>query len=134
LGLPSAPGVENQEGSVDCIRLKGLTLFAWLGVTAWEKKGVQKVSCDVDLFVDLSRAAREDRIAAAVDYQRAYELIQEVARARKYHLIESLSNDILLALLDRFPSVERVAIHLRKTNLPFDAHLECVEVALERGR
>lgn len=119
---------------MDCIRLKGLTFFARLGVTSWEKKGVQKVSCDVDLYLDVSAAAREDRIEAAVDYQAACEVIQVVGRSRKYHLVESLASEILNALLEQFPALERVAIRLRKTNLPFDVHMECVEVSLERGR
>lgn len=103
-------------------------------MTGWEKKGVQKVSCDVDLFLDLSAAAGTDRIDAAVDYQQACEVILEVGRSRKYHLIESLASEILTALLDRFPRLERVGIRLRKSSLPFDAHMDYVEVSLERGR
>ena len=119
---------------MDAIRLKGVTFFHRLGVTSWEKMGVQKVSCDVDLFVDLAAAAAADQIEAAVNYQEVYDVIQEVAKARKYHLIESLAQEILSALLARFPGLLRVAIRLRKSSLPFDAHLECVEVELERGR
>jgi dihydroneopterin aldolase len=119
---------------VDCIRLKGLTFFARLGVTSWEKRGVQKVSCDVDLYLDLADAAKKDRIDAALDYQTACEVIEQVGRARKYHLIESLASEILTALLDRFPTLKRVGITLRKSSLPFDVHLECVEVSLERAK
>jgi dihydroneopterin aldolase len=119
---------------VDCIRLKNLTLFARLGVTPWEKMGVQRVSCDVDLHLDLSAAAMADRIAAAVDYQEACRVILDVARARKYHLIESLAQEILRVSLERFPEVKRVGVRLRKTNLPFDAHLDAVEVKMERSR
>jgi dihydroneopterin aldolase len=96
--------------------------------------GVQRVSCDVDLFLDLGPAAAADRIRAALNYQEVYEVIQEVGKARKYHLIESLAHAILSALLNRFPKIARVAIRLRKSSLPFDAHLECVEVEMERGR
>jgi dihydroneopterin aldolase len=119
---------------VDRIRLQGLVLFPRLGVTAWEKKGVQKISVDVDLFLDLTAAAREDRIGAAVDYQEACAVIQETATSKKYHLIEALAHSILQALLDRFPRLQKVAVRLRKVSLPFDAHLECVEVELERTR
>ena len=119
---------------MDAIRLKGVTFFPRLGVTPWEKMGVQRVSCDVDLFLDLAPAAEADRIRAALDYQEVYEVIQEVGKARKYHLIESLAHAILSALLDRFPRLVRVAIRLRKSSLPFDAHLDCVEVEMERGR
>lgn len=119
---------------MDCIRLKEMTLFARLGVTAWEKEAVQKVSVDVDLHLDLSEAAREDHIGTALDYQEAYEVVQHVGRERKYHLIEALAHEITVALLSRFASLERVRVRVRKTRLPFDAHLDCVEVELERGR
>lgn len=119
---------------MDHIRLLDLTLFAQLGVTEWEKQGVQKVSLDVELALDLETAARQDRIAAAVDYSEVYALVQEVGKSRKYHLIESLAHAIQSAILIRFPEVARVRVRLRKRNLPFDAHLDCVEVELERGR
>lgn len=119
---------------VDCIRLKEMTLFARLGVTAWEKEAVQKVSVDVDLHLDLSDAAREDSISAALDYQEAYDVVQHVGREKKYHLIESLAHEITVALISRFDSLERVTVRVRKSRLPFDAHLDCVEVELERSR
>jgi dihydroneopterin aldolase len=119
---------------VDRIRLKDMTLFTRLGVTSWEKRGVQKVRCDIDLSLDLTAAAKADRIQAAVDYEQVYKLVEGVARARKYHLIEALAQAIVTAVLENYPPVAQVAVRLRKTSLPFDAHLECVEVELERGR
>ena len=116
------------------IRLKGLALFPRLGITAWEKEGVQRVLVDVDLTMNLDRAAQSDRIEDAVNYEEACRVIQDVGRARKYHLIESLAHEILSALLARFPAIDAGRIRLRKVSLPFDAHLECVEVELEAKR
>ncbi len=116
------------------IRLKGLVLFPRLGVTSWEKEAVQKVTLDLELRTDLEEAGRTDRIESAVDYEEVCRVVQEVGSERKYHLIESLAREILLRVLARFPSVDRAAIRLRKVNIPFDAHLEYVEVEMERGR
>ena len=115
-----------------CIRLKGLVLFPRLGVAAWEKEGVQKVSVDVELWADLAGAAGERPDRGRRRLQAACRVVQEVAAARKYHLMESLAHEILCALLRRFPQVQRGAIRLRKVSLPFTAHLECVEVEMER--
>ncbi len=117
---------------MDCIRLKGLVLFPRLGVAHWEKEAVQKATADVELWADLSAAAASDRIEDAVDYEAACRVVQEVAAARKYHLVESLAHEILAALLRSFPRVERATIRLRKVSLPFTANLECVEVEMER--
>ena len=119
---------------MDRLRLQDLTLFPKLGVYDFEKEAVQKISVDVELGLDLSAAAMEDRVAATVDYSRVYASIEEVSKRRKYHLIESLAHEICERLLEEFVAVEHVRIRLRKRNLPFDAHLECVEVELERSR
>jgi dihydroneopterin aldolase len=119
---------------MDRIRLKDLILFPRLGVTEWEKKGVNKVSADVELYLDLSTAALEDRVSATVDYSQVYGVIQEVSKRRKYHLIESLAQEILSALLGRFDTIQRATVRVRKRSLPFDAHLEFVEVELDRAR
>ena len=68
---------------MDKLRLQGLTLFPQLGVTEWEKAGVNKVFVDVDLFLDLSVAAREDRDSATVVYSEAYQVLTDVSKSRK---------------------------------------------------
>ncbi len=113
-----------------CIRLKNLILFPRLGITAWEKEGVQKVAVDLELHADLTEAAQSDRIEMAVNYEEVCRVVQEVSSSRKFHLIESLAHEILTALIERFPRVRQGVIRLRKVSLPFDAHLECVEVEL----
>jgi len=118
----------------DRLRLKDMTLFPQLGVTAWEKKGVNKVAVDIDLYLDLSEAARRDRVRSTVDYSEVYAVVVEVSKARKYHLIESLAQEIIDALLLRFPLLSRVHVRLRKANLPFDANLDYVEISLDRSR
>ena len=57
-----------------------------------------------------------------------------MGREKKFHLIEALAHEITTALLSRFASLNVVKVRVRKTRLPFDAHLDCVEVELERGR
>jgi dihydroneopterin aldolase len=119
---------------MDVIRLKEITVFPRLGVGDLEKSWVQKVTLDVELFLDLSVAGKSDQIADTVDYQRIYELVREVSEARKYHLVEALAHNIAEAIRARY-RVARILVRVRKLSLPFDAHLSCVEVEIEeRGR
>ncbi len=118
---------------MDVIRLKEITAFPRLGVGDLEKSWVQKVTLDVDMHLDLSAAARSDRIEDTVDYQRVYELVRRLSEERKYHLIESLAHRIAQEILARF-GVARVCVRVRKLSLPFDAHLNCVEVELTETR
>ena len=119
---------------MDIIRLRDITIFPRLGVAEIEKEWVQKITLDLELLVDLKRAASTDDVAHTVDYEKVYCRIREIANTRKFHLIESLANEIATAVLDGFAGVERVRVRVRKANLPFDANLSCVEVELERGR
>jgi dihydroneopterin aldolase len=119
---------------MDIIRLRDITIFPRLGVAEIEKEWVQKVTLDLELFVDLSRAASTDDVAHTVDYEKVYCRIREIANTRKFHLIESLASEIADSVLEGFAGVERVRVRVRKANLPFDANLSCVEVELGRGR
>jgi dihydroneopterin aldolase len=118
---------------MDRIRLNDVTIFPRLGVAEIEKEWVQKVTLDLELLLDLSRAVATDDVHQTVDYESVYRRIHEVAGARKFHLIESLAGEIAAMVLREFP-VRKIIVRVRKTNLPFDAHLSCVEVELERER
>ena len=119
---------------MDIIRLRDVTIFPRLGVAEIEKEGVQKVTLDLELFVDLRQPATTDDVSHTVDYEKVYCLIREIADTRKFHLIESLANEIASSVLREFEPVLKARVRIRKANLPFDANLSCVEVELERER
>ncbi len=114
---------------MDVIRLKEITVFPRLGVGDLEKGWVQKVTLDVELYLDLSAAARTDQIRDTVDYQRIYELVREISEERPFHLIEALAHRIAVSIRERF-AVSRLVVRVRQLSLPFDAHLNCVEVEI----
>jgi dihydroneopterin aldolase len=119
---------------MDIIRLRDLTIFPRLGVAEIEKEWVQKVTLDLELHLDLARAAATDDVSHTVDYERVYRRIREVSDAREFGLVESLASEIASMILREFAPVDRAVIRVRKTNLPFDANLSCVEIELERAR
>lgn len=118
---------------MDVIRLKEVTVFPRLGTGDLEKEWVQKVTLDVELSLDLLAAGASDDLHRTVDYQRVYQVIREVSEAREYHLIEALAQRIGETILERF-QVRRVLVRVRKLSLPFDAHLNCVEVEMQLPR
>lgn len=111
------------------IRLRDITVFPRLGVGELEKEWVQKVTLDVEMTLDLVPATESDEIRDTVDYQLVYELVREISEARKYHLVEALAHRIAVAIRERF-TITRVLVRVRKTSLPFDAHLSCVEIEI----
>ena len=98
---------------MDRILISKLPLLCRLGVTDDEQASPQTVVLDLELSLDLSRAAASDAIADTVNYSSVCAVAEEVAHHRPYRLIESLSGEIADALLARFP-INQVRILVRK--------------------
>jgi len=115
----------------DIIRLKGITVFGFYGVSPAEREVGQKIQIDVELHADLSEACRSDSLKDTINYESVYAKVVDAAAQRKHRLLESLGEDICYALLKNFP-VSKVTVSLRKSNLPFPNNLSYVEVVLTR--
>jgi dihydroneopterin aldolase len=115
----------------DIIRLKGMTLFGYYGVSKAEREIGQKIQVDLELHADLRAACRSDDLADTINYEAVYARVVEAASRKKHRLLESLGEDICDAVLHSFP-VSRVVVTLRKTNLPFPNSIDYVEVVLAR--
>lgn len=90
---------------------------------------------EVDIQVDypFSRAASEDTLHEAVDYQQVYAVVKDMVTERKYHLIETLADHLADELIKNF-DVEQVTVILRKRKVPINAVLDYVEVEVNRKR
>ena len=98
---------------MDRIMISKLPLLCRVGVTDDERAAPQMVVLDLELSLDLSRAAASDAIADTVNYSSVCAVAEEVARHQPYRLIEAVCGAIADALLARFP-VEQVRILVRK--------------------
>lgn len=115
----------------EIIRLKGITVFGFYGVSPAEREVGQKINIDVELHADLSAACKSDSLKDTINYESVYAKISDAASSRKHRLLESLGEDISYVLLSNFP-VSRVSVSLRKTNLPFPNNISYVEVVVTR--
>lgn len=119
---------------MDHIRLKDIIVYGYYGMAGPEQQVGQRLLMDLDLAVDLSEAAASDHLADTVSYEEVYVAAQQLAGGARCQLLEHLAAAVIDGLLHRFPRVERVAVSLRKMNLPFPNTCREVEVVLERGR
>lgn len=99
--------------NVDRILVTGLRLEARVGVGEGERASPQEILVDVELHLDLSRAGQTDELAATVDYDEVCRIVDTVARARAFRLIEAIAEETAAALLARF-DVTEVRIQVRK--------------------
>ena len=87
------------------------------GVFDWERASPQSLLVTVELAIDARRAARADRMAAAVDYGRLVTRIRAHLAGKTFHLIETVAEE-LAALILREVEVGWVRVRVAKRSLP----------------
>jgi dihydroneopterin aldolase len=118
----------------DRIFITGLTLHAYHGVMAHEAKVGQTFGIDLELAVDLSDAARSDKVADTVSYDAVVICTTEAFLGQRFRLIEAAAGRVADAILATFPRVESIAVTIHKPHAPVAATFSDVGVRLERAR
>lgn len=116
---------------MDRITLKNMVFFGYHGALKEEREIGGRFEVDIDLIGDFSTASNSDELSDAVDYQKAYLLIKEKIEGSKYHLIETIAEDVAKEILSAF-TVSRVNVRIRKRNVPIGGVIDYVEVELSR--
>jgi dihydroneopterin aldolase len=118
----------------DRIFIKGLSLHAYHGVLAYESKVGQSFSIDLTLEIDLSDAARSDKVMDTVSYDKVAECASKTFCAKPYKLIEAAAGKVADAVLADFPRVLSVEVTIHKPHAPIAAIFSDVGVTLMRKR
>jgi dihydroneopterin aldolase len=118
----------------DRIFIKGLSLHAYHGVLAYESKVGQTFTIDLDLDIDLSDAARSDKVKDTVSYDQVATCASEAFCAQSYKLIEAAADRVADAILKAFPRVQAVAVTIHKPHAPIAATFNDVGVTIMRSR
>src|SRR5689334_4865693 len=105
----------------DRIFITGLSLHAYHGVVAHEAKVGQTFTLDLELEIDLSDAARSDRVADTVTYDKVVECASEIFCAQRFRLIEAAGGKVADAILAKFPRVHTIKLTIHKPHAPLAA-------------
>lgn len=97
----------------DLIHLFEVRLRCHIGCTADERVQAQELVADITVGTDIRPAAQSDDIALTVNYVALLDLLQEIASARDYALVETLVETMAQQILERFP-VASVRILMKK--------------------
>jgi dihydroneopterin aldolase len=115
------------------IELQGLVVFGHHGYLEEERRLGQRFL--VDLWVDVAGdAAETDRIDQTVDYRRLADLVRAVFAGPERLLLEGLAGAIVDGIVERFPSVERARVRVRKPDVVLDPPVDHAAVIVERTR
>ena len=116
------------------IFVRGLALHAYHGVMAHEAKVGQTFNLDLDLEIDLTDAARSDRLVHTVSYDQVVACASEAFCAKTCKLIEAAAGAVADALLARFARVSAVKVTIHKPHAPITATFSDVGITLSRRR
>jgi len=118
---------------MDRILAKGLRFIGCHGVLPEEKSEAQVFIVDLELFLDLRPAGREDNLTLTVDYSQVHEMVKKLVEGPSFNLIEALADNIANDILEDFP-VEAVGVTVYKPQAPVEGEFDYFAVSIQRGR
>ncbi|WP_239619020.1 dihydroneopterin aldolase [Cohnella mopanensis] len=119
---------------MDRMQLKRMVFYGYHGVFPEENKLGQKYYVDLDMRMDLTRAARSDDVNDTVNYAEIHSLVKGIVEGKPVKLIEALTENIASALLGTYTSIIKATVSVTKPNPPFDITFDGVTVELRRQR
>jgi len=121
---------------VDLVSVRDLAVQAVIGVRDWEREVTQTLAISVDMVPaadGVRRAARDDDLAAALDYSAVAQTIASVVREGRFRLIETAAERVAERLLADHP-VDWLRLEVRKPIADPAADLAYTAVVtIERG-
>ncbi len=115
----------------DRIVVRGLRLWAHVGVLEQERLHGQWFELDLELAADLAAAAASDRLVDTLDYSRLITALQAQARTVCCQTLEHYSEQ-LLDLAERLYGPVPVQLELRKCAAPVPGFMGVVAVRRQR--
>jgi 7,8-dihydroneopterin aldolase/epimerase/oxygenase len=114
----------------DYVSIRDLTVPAVIGVRDWERDVTQTLVFNVEIAVDVRKAAASDDLADALDYSAVAETISHVVREGRFRLIETAAERVAERLLADHP-VSWLRLEVRK---PIRDGGYIAAVTIERAR
>lgn len=118
----------------DRIFITGLVLHAYHGVMPHEAKVGQTFAIDLVLDIDLTAAARSDKVADTVSYDKVVSCVENAFAEQRFRLIEAAAGRVADAVLAEFARIRAVTVTIHKPHAPIAATFSDVGITLTRRR
>lgn len=117
-----------------CVRIKGITGYAYHGVLDSEAQLGQTFTIDLGLWFSSATAATTDDLADTVNYAEAAECAQSILTTYRYQLIETLADHISEELLTTFPLLREVEVTIHKPHAPISVPFTDLSLTVRKRR
>jgi dihydroneopterin aldolase len=114
------------------IRLHNMTFYGYHGVSAAERQTGRRFEVDIELAVDMDKAAASDRLQDTVNYTEVYRTVEELVAQDRFSLLETIAVRLAEEILKKFEPKE-VTVRVRKKIPPVPGNLDHIEVEIKRA-
>lgn len=118
----------------DRIFMRGLALHAYHGIMPHEAKVGQTFSLDLELDIDLTDAARSDKVKDTASYDQVADCAAKAFTGKRFKLIEAAAGAVADAVLAAYPRVNAITVTIHKPHAPIAATFSDVGITLVRRR
>lgn len=115
------------------IRLHNMTFYGFHGVSPAEKETGRRFEVDLELYLDLDKAAQSDKLKDTVNYTEVYNTVQELVMQNSFSLLETIGVRLAEKILEKF-NVKEVVVRVRKKIPPIPGNLDDIEVEVRRKK
>ncbi|RXT09030.1 dihydroneopterin aldolase [Ammoniphilus sp. CFH 90114] len=119
---------------MDKIYFNGMEFYGYHGVFPEENKLGQRYIVDIELYLDLSRAAQTDDLEHTINYAQVYELCKNIVENETFQLVEKVAQQIAERSLQQFHLLDELMVRVTKPDPPIAGHYDSVAVEIRRGR
>ncbi|MEP1035131.1 dihydroneopterin aldolase [Ekhidna sp.] len=112
------------------VSLEGMEFYARHGYYEEERVIGNKYSVDVTLDLDFTEAALDDKLEGTVNYEKVYEIVQDVMSIDA-NLLEHLAGKMIKALKENFSEIKHVKVTVSKYNPPIKGLCKKATVELQ---
>ena len=113
------------------IRLHNMTFYGFHGVSAAERQTGRRFEVDVELSLDLDKAAETDKLQNTISYTEVYNTVQDLVMQNRFALLETIAVRLADQILEKFRPKE-VTVRVRKKIPPVPGNLDDIEVEVKR--
>ncbi len=115
------------------LKLKNMTFHAYHGVWDEEREIGQRFEVDVELKIDVGKAAKTDRLKDTIDLYKVFTEVQSVIEGEKHLLVETMAERVAQRILERFTPLE-ILVRVRKPHAPIKGIQDGIEVEIVRSK
>ena len=115
------------------IRINNMQFHTYNGVFPEEKKLGQRLEMDVELNYPIETNVHDDDLTTTIHYGHVYDDIESFVSNHSYDLIESLANNTLTMLQEKYPEATGVTLRVRKYSVPIAGIFDNVEIEVAGG-